>query len=120
MAAKSIFSQIIDGEIESNILYEDNDFIVINDIQPQAPVHLLVITKKPYPTLEAVSPEDTKLHAGLLQVARKMAKKQGIADNYKLVMNVGKQMQAVYHIHLHVLGGWKNIDAAVVAGKVSK
>ncbi len=118
MAAKSIFSQIIAGEIKSDILYEDNDFIVIKDIRPQAPIHLLVITKKPYRTLEEVSLEDTALHAGLLQVARKMAKEQGIADNYKLVLNVGEQMQEVRHIHLHVLGGWEAINEAAT-GKVS-
>lgn len=108
MSEASIFTKIIKRELPATIQYEDDEFIAINDIHPAAPVHVLVIPKKPYETLEAVDPGDAHFHARLLQVARLVAKKMGIEKNYKLNMNVGKQVQLVHHVHLHVLGGWQN------------
>lgn len=102
----SLFTKIINQELPANIRYEDDDFIVIDDISPAAPVHVLIIPKKPFETLEEVSKEDISLHAGLLLTARKMAEQLGISENYKLFMNIGKVVQAVHHIHLHLLGGW--------------
>lgn len=113
MSDKTIFSKIIDREVPSTILYEDNDFIVIKDINPRAPIHFLVITKQPYPSLEAVEPDNDLIYAGLLKIARRVAAEQGIADNYKLIMNVGKKLQLVHHIHLHVLGGWSDAKLEV-------
>lgn len=104
----SIFTKIINRELPSTIQYEDDEFIAFNDIHPAAPVHVLVVPKKPYETLEKVDPSDSAFHAKLLFTARKVAQKMGIADNYKLVMNVGKGVQVVHHIHLHVMGGWKD------------
>lgn len=103
----SIFTKIIQREIPSTIEYEDEEFIVIRDISPKAPVHVLVIPKKEITTLEEVSLEDAGFHSRLLLTARKVARKLGIEHNYKLVMNVGPQMQIVHHIHLHLLGGWE-------------
>lgn len=108
--ADSIFTKIINREIPSNIRYEDEDFIVIDDISPTAPIHVLIIPKKPYETLQDVPMEDSQLYSGLLVTARRMAEQLGIQENYKLFMNVGKIVQAVHHIHLHLLGGW---DASV-------
>lgn len=105
---ESIFTKIIKGEIPTTRRYEDDDFIVINDIHPIAPVHVLIITKEPYPSLEAVPETNRDFHAELLLLARKMAKQLGIADNYKLFMNVGEHVQQVQHLHLHLYGGWKN------------
>ena len=105
---KSIFSKIMDGELPATIHYEDDDFIVIKDINPRAPVHVLIITKEPYPTLEAVDIENTALHADILVLARKMAAELGIADNYSLALNVGLDVQEVHHIHLHLMGGWEH------------
>lgn len=102
----SIFSKIIKREIPAEIRYEDDDFIVIDDINPTAPVHVLIITKKAYETLEDIDSSDIKLHAAILLTARKMAKLLGIEENYKLFMNVGKKVQQVHHIHLHLYGGW--------------
>ncbi len=102
----SIFTQIINREIPSTIEYEDQEFIVIRDISPKAPIHVLVIPKKEIATLEDIELEDTGFHSRLLLTARKVAKKLGIEQNYKLVMNVGLKMQVVHHIHLHLLGGW--------------
>jgi histidine triad (HIT) family protein len=102
----SIFSKIIRREIPASIRYEDDEFIVIDDIRPAAPVHMLVIPKHPYQRLEDVDIDDEHFHARLLQVGRLSARKAGIEKNYKLFMNVGKKVQAVHHIHLHVTGGW--------------
>lgn len=104
--ADSIFTKIINREIPSTIRYEDDSFIAIDDIAPAAPIHVLIIPKQPFKTLEDVSTENNSLHAGLLLTARKVAKQLGISENYKLFMNVGKVVQAVHHIHLHLLGGW--------------
>ena len=109
----SIFTKIIQREIPATIQYEDDAFIAIDDINPKAPVHVLIIPKKPYQTLEAVDLSDTDFHAQILLVARKVAKKMNIAENYKLFMNVGERVQEVHHIHLHLTGGWqqeKTID----------
>lgn len=102
----SIFTKIINREIPAKIEYEDTEFIVIHDIHPAAPIHVLIIPKKEHQTLESVDLNDDTFHARLLKTARIVANKLGIADNYKLMMNVGKKVQAVHHIHLHLLGGW--------------
>ncbi len=102
----SLFTKIIKREIPATIVYEDDDFIAFKDIHPQAPVHVLVVPKQPYKTLEEVPPENSDFHAKLLLTARKVAKILHIQDNYKLFMNVGKHVQAIHHIHLHLLGGW--------------
>lgn len=102
----SIFTKIINREIPATIQYEDDDFIAINDISPKAPVHVLVIPKKQYETLEMVDLDDASFHAKLLITVRKVAEKMNISDNYKIFMNVGKRVQQVHHIHVHVTGGW--------------
>jgi histidine triad (HIT) family protein len=102
----SIFTKIIQGEIPATVIYEDEKFIAINDIHPKAPIHVLLITKEPIETLEAVSLDDDDFYASLLQTARQLATQLGIQDNYKLHLNVGKKVQEVHHFHLHILGGW--------------
>lgn len=108
MSTDSIFTKIINKEIPAKIEYEDSEFIAIHDMHPAAPVHMLIIPKEQIMSLEKVSIEDDQFHAKLLTTARKVARLMGIADNYKLLMNVGPQVQAVHHIHLHLLGGWNN------------
>lgn len=105
----SIFTKIINHEIPSTIEYQDAEFIVIRDINPHAPIHVLVIPKKEYRTLEEVDIADEHFHSKILLVARTVAKQLGISENYKLIMNVGNQMQVVPHIHLHLMGGWDNV-----------
>jgi len=104
----SIFSKIIKREIPATIRFEDDDFIVIDDLYPKAPVHVLIISKKDYESLEAVDFNDDVFYGKLLKMARFMAKKLDIADNYKLFMNVGKKVQDVQHLHLHLMGGYKS------------
>jgi len=105
----SIFLKIIRRELPATIEYEDEDIIAIRDINPQAPIHLLVIPKKLIPTANDLTPEDAPLVGKMFLVAKQLAREQGIADNgYRLVMNVGADGgQVVYHIHLHLLGGKK-------------
>lgn len=102
----SIFTQILKKEIPSKIIYEDDDFFAIHDIHPSAPVHVLLITKKEIATLEDIPEEDAALVGKLFSTARIVAKKLGIQKNYKLIMNVGREVQEVHHIHLHIRGGW--------------
>ncbi len=105
----SIFTKIIRREIPATIRYEDDEFIAFDDISHRAPVHVLVVPKKPYATLEDVSEMDTDFHARLLLTARKVAKLLGIGNDYRLTMNVGKTVQAVHHIHIHIRGGWQDV-----------
>ena len=90
--AKSPFSQIVDREIPASIVYEDDDFIAFHDIHPKAPVHVLIVTKKPYKTLEEVPLSDKNFHGNLLLTARKVAKQLNIADDYKLQMKDRKSV----------------------------
>lgn len=103
---RSIFTKIINREIPAKIVFEDEEFIAIHDIQPAAPIHILIIPKKEHQTLESINLNDDAFHARLLKTARIVAQQLGISDNYKLMMNVGKKVQAVHHIHLHLMGGW--------------
>ncbi len=102
----TIFGKIIAGEIPAPKVYEDEHCIVINDIQPQAPIHLLVIPRKAIPRLVDAGPEDQQLLGHLMLVARQMAEEQGIGDGFRLIINNGEGGgQTVFHLHLHVLGG---------------
>ncbi len=103
-AEKNVFQKILDKEINSTIHYEDERCIVISDIHPKAPIHLLVIPRKPLKSFDDVEPEDKDLLFHLMTVGRKQIKKMG-AEGYKLQFNVGsKGGQEIFHLHLHVLG----------------
>lgn len=107
MAEKTIFSQIINREIPANIVYEDDVALAFEDINPQAPVHLLIIPKKPIATINDIADDDTAIVGHLYVVAAKLAKQKGFAeDGYRCVMNCNEHGgQTVYHIHLHLLAG---------------
>ena len=106
--SKTIFQKIIDREIPSEILYEDEFCIVIKDIAPKAPVHLLVIPKKLITKLSESSEEDTKLLGHLLKIVREMAKEHGIEEAFNVIINNGEKAgQTVFHLHIHILGGDK-------------
>ncbi len=101
---KSIFSRIIERELPADILYEDDICIVINDIVPQAPVHMLIIPKKPIPRLADADTDDQILLGHLMLVAGDMARKFGVDEAFRLVVNNGADAgQTVFHLHLHVL-----------------
>ena len=109
MEEKSIFEMILDKELESEIIYEDEDIFSIKDINPIAPVHLLIIPKKRINTINDVSDEDTLLIGKMVQVAKNLAKKYEIDESgYRLIFNTNDDGgQTVYHIHLHLIGGEK-------------
>ncbi|RUS48496.1 histidine triad nucleotide-binding protein [Cohnella sp. AR92] len=104
-----IFCKIIEGSIPSSKVYEDEYVYAFKDIQPQAPVHLLVIPKKHIPSMNEAEPEDAELLGRVLLAAKKVAQDAGLAENgYRLINNIGRDSgQVVFHIHFHVLGGEK-------------
>ena len=105
---KTIFQKIIDKEIPSEILYEDDLCVVIKDIAPKAPVHLLVIPKKLITKLSESSDEDSQLLGHLMTIVKKMAKEFEIDDAFNVVINTGENAgQTVFQLHIHILGGGK-------------
>lgn len=102
----TIFGKILRKEIPCNFIHEDDKCVAFHDVNPQAPVHFLVIPRKPIRMLSETDDFDGELLGHLLLTARKVAKEQGLADGYRMVINNGKHgCQSVYHLHLHVLGG---------------
>ena len=102
-----IFCRIIAGEIESDILYQDDDVFAIRDIRPQTPTHLLIIPKAHIPSLAEVNAEQKGLLGHMIHVANELARAQGVAESgYRLVINTGPNSgQLVAHLHFHLLGG---------------
>lgn len=106
MSTKTLFQKIVDREIPAQIVYEDNQALAFRDIIPQAPVHILIIPKKLIVQIEQMTSEDEALLGHLLYVATQVAKKEGLNDGYRLVVNNGVQGgQTVFHLHIHLLGG---------------
>jgi histidine triad (HIT) family protein len=101
----TIFSKIIKREIPATIIYEDDLALAFRDVNPQAPVHFLVIPKKPIVKLAEATTEDQSLLGHLLIVASKVAAQEGLTG-FRLVTNNGAEAgQTVFHLHIHVLGG---------------
>ena len=102
---ETIFSKIIRKEIPANIVYEDDLYLAFTDINPQAPVHILIIPKKPIVNLATAEPEDQALLGHLLLIAQKVAAQAGLENGYRVVINTGIDGgQTVYHLHIHILG----------------
>lgn len=101
----TIFRKIIDKEIPADIVYEDDHCLAFRDIEPQAPVHLLVIPKKEIENVAALEESDKELAGHLLLVIGKVAQQEGLADGYRVIANCGKNGgQSVDHLHFHVMG----------------
>ncbi len=100
-----IFCKIVNKEMQSDIIYEDEDVIAFNDIDPKAPVHILIIPREHIPTVNDIS--DYSIIGKIIETARKMAGEKNIdKDGYRLVVNCNQHGgQAVYHLHCHLLGG---------------
>ncbi|MDA8884420.1 histidine triad nucleotide-binding protein [Gammaproteobacteria bacterium] len=106
MNLMTLFQKIIDREIPADIVYEDDLSIVIKDINPQAPTHLLIIPKKPIPKVSDALKEDKDILGHLMWVAGEVARQVGVEDTFRLVVNNGaKAGQSVFHIHIHLLSG---------------
>ena len=105
MSEKSLFSRIIDGEIPSDIVFDDDQCFAIRDINPQAPLHLLVIPREPIARLSDGETGHDKLLGHLLLTAAQLAKAEG-HDDFRVVINDGAGAgQSVFHLHVHVLAG---------------
>ncbi|MCB1669131.1 MAG: histidine triad nucleotide-binding protein [Porticoccaceae bacterium] len=105
MSEESIFTKIINGDIPGDIFYQDDDCFVIKDIAPKAPLHLLLIPRKPIPRLVDASNEDKALLGNLMLTAGKVAEQAGVGDAFRLIINNGAGAgQTVFHLHLHILG----------------
>ena len=100
-----LFCKMVSGEIKPDAVFEDDNVLAFRDINPQAPVHILVIPKRHIATLNDL--DDAELSGQLLQTAVNLAKQEGLSeDGYRTVFNCNKNGgQAVYHLHLHLLGG---------------
>lgn len=105
--ADCIFCRIADGSIPAQVIHRDDDLVAFRDINPQAPVHFLVIPREHVASLDAARHEHAPLLGRMLLAAGELARADGIAeDGYRTVLNVGADGgQTVHHIHLHVLGG---------------
>ena len=114
---KTVFQKIIDGEIPSERIYEDNLAIVIKDINPQAPTHVLIIPKTDQiPKLSDATEEHQALLGHLLLVAGKISRQLGVDEAFRLIINNGaKAGQTVFHLHLHLLAK-KNFDERSIGG----
>jgi histidine triad (HIT) family protein len=102
--AKTIFQKIIDREIPAKIEHEDEHCVVLHDIQPQAPVHLLIVPKKPIPRVSDAAADDQAILGHLVLVAGLMAKKLQLGQGFRLVINNGPHAcESVPHLHVHLL-----------------
>ena len=105
----TVFGKIIRGELPCEKVYEDERILVIKDIHPVAPVHLLLMPKKAISCLQEVSEKDLPLIMEIVKIAQKLAKEHNIEDGYRLVTNCGRgASQTVAHLHFHLIGG-KNL-----------
>jgi histidine triad (HIT) family protein len=106
MMKDNIFQKIIDKQLPANIVYEDDRCLAFRDVNPQAPVHVLIIPRKVIPTHDQITEEDKDLLGHLHLTAVRLAKQLGLTDGYRLVMNCRELAgQTVPHLHLHLLGG---------------
>ncbi|WP_025674589.1 purine nucleoside phosphoramidase [Salinivibrio socompensis] len=107
MAEETIFSKIIRKEIPADVVYQDELVTAFRDINPRAPVHVLIVPNKLIPTTNDVEPDDELALGRMITVAKKIAADEGIAENgYRLIMNCNQHGgQEVYHIHMHLVGG---------------
>ena len=113
MSSNCIFCKIIRGEIPGRKVYEDEDLVVIHDIHPAAPVHLLMVPREHFDNLDTAEDRHLRLLGKMQLLAPRLAREQGATNGYRVVTNNGPDGgQEVYHLHVHVLGGprpWKRL-----------
>ena len=107
MADTCLFCKIIAGTIPASVVHQDEDVVVINDINPQAPTHVLIIPRRHIATLNDLAADDDRLIGAMFRTAADIAKQRGFAERgYRTVFNCNSEAgQSVFHIHLHLLGG---------------
>jgi histidine triad (HIT) family protein len=102
----TVFGKIIAGEMPADKVFENERILVIKDLFPRAPVHLLIMPKKEIPNLQSVAKEDLPLISEMVEIAQELAREHGIAEGYRLIVNNGAEAgQSVSHLHFHLVGG---------------
>ncbi|MEO5765581.1 MAG: histidine triad nucleotide-binding protein [Casimicrobiaceae bacterium] len=110
-----VFCKIVRGEIPSRKVYEDSDILAFHDINPQAPVHFMLVPKRHVASLYDATPEDAGALGRIMTLAGKLAREQGAGDGFRLIVNTGRVgRQDVMHVHVHVLGGGDPLGPMVV------
>jgi histidine triad (HIT) family protein len=113
--SETIFGKIVAGEIPADKLYEDEHCIAINDIAPQAPVHVLVIPKKAIAKLSDAGDDDQALLGHLMLAAGRVARQLGVEESFRLIVNNGAGAgQTVFHLHLHIIAGRDLAEARMI------
>jgi len=109
METDCLFCKIANGSIPTEFLFENDSLVVFKDINPHAPVHLLIVPKKHIRSINDLTADDMEIVSELIFTARNMANRMGVAESgYKLLFNVEKGGgQVIFHLHLHLIGGWK-------------
>ncbi len=109
MEKDCIFCSIVNGETPTKFLFENDTLVVFKDINPQAPVHLLIVPRKHIRSINDLTEEDKKIVSETIMIGRDMAKQEGVSESgYKLLFNVEKGGgQIIFHLHLHLFGGWE-------------
>ena len=106
MPDKTLFTRIMDGEIPGQFVYQDEHLVAIRDIHPAAPVHILVIPRKPIASLAELEEGDAELMGKLMLAVSRIAHDEGLTRGYRVVVNTGDEGgQTVPHLHIHILGG---------------
>jgi len=106
MANDTIFGKIIRGELPADKVFENERIVAFKDINPAAPVHILIVTKKEIPDIQSIKAEDLPLIGEIVIVAQNLAERFGIADGYRLLTNNGTSAgQSIFHLHFHLIGG---------------
>jgi histidine triad (HIT) family protein len=110
MGKSCLFCQIVKGETPTEILFENDTLVVFKDINPAAPVHLLIVPKRHIRSINDLTESDRPILSELQMVARDMARRHGVAESgYRLFINVERGGgQVIFHLHLHLIGGWKS------------
>ena len=104
--SKTLFEKIIDREIPGDIVHEDEHCVAFRDINPAAPMHILLVPRKPIARLADASTEDAALLGHMMLVAPQIAEQEKLGDAFRLVINNGERAgQTVFHLHMHIMGG---------------
>jgi len=104
-----LFCKIAHGQMDTEFLFENDNLVVFRDINPHAPVHLLIVPRRHIRSVNDLTPEDNAILAEMITTAKEMAKEESVdKSGYKLLFNVEKGGgQVIFHLHLHLMGGWK-------------
>jgi histidine triad (HIT) family protein len=112
-----IFCRIVKGELPSTKIYEDDEVVAFNDINPIAPVHFMLVPRKHIASLADVSAEDAGVLGRMLALSGKLAKQQGSVDGFRTIVNTGRiGRQDVMHLHIHIIGGPNPLGPMVTKG----